>query len=119
MKFKLYENKSSIKKKNSRYLQGGDTEIYKERLGWWEQRLDIEKDQVDDITFTITKKYEYKPWLVAKVFLGNENLEWVILQYNEIVDTIDEFVSGRVIKIPSKSRVLFGIITKPTVNGRI
>lgn len=119
MRFKLYENKSSVKKKNSRYLQGGDTEVYKERLGWWEQRLDIPKDQVDDVTFTITKKYEHRPWLVAKVFLGNENLEWVILQYNEIVDTIDEFVTGNTIKIPSKSRVMFSIMSKPTVNNRL
>lgn len=119
MKFKLYENKSSVKKKYSRYLQGGDTEIYKERLGWWEQNLDIPKDQVDDITFTITKKYEHKPWLVSKVFLGDENFEWIILQYNEIVDTIEEFVVGKTIKIPSKQRVLFGIANKPTVNSRL
>lgn len=119
MRFKLYENKSSVKKKNSRYLQGGDTEIFKERLGWWEQRLDIPKDQIDDISFVITKKYEHKPWLVAKVFLGNENLEWVILQYNEIVDTIEEFVVGRTIQIPSKNRVLFSITEKPVLNTRI
>ena len=108
-----------MRKKDSRLLQGGTTEVFKERLGWFEKRTDIEKDQYDDITFTIEKKYEHKPWLVAKVFLGNENLDWVILQYNNIVDITEEFAAGRTINIPSKNRVDFSIIIKPTLSTRL
>ena len=119
MKFKQYDNKTSIKKKNSRLLQGGTTDVFKERLGWWERRTDIEKDQIDDVVFVITKKYEHKPWLVAKIVLGREDLEWLVLQYNEIVDIIEEFVVGKEIKIPSKNRTEFSIVTKPTVRSKI
>ncbi|QDJ96476.1 hypothetical protein Xoosp13_290 [Xanthomonas phage Xoo-sp13] len=108
-----------MRKKNSRYLQGGDTEVFQERLGWWEKRTDIPTDQYDDIVFTITKKYEYRPWLVAKIFLGKEDLEWLILQYNEIVDIMEEFVVGREIKIPSKNRTNFSIIIKPTLSSKL
>lgn len=119
MKFKLYENKSSVKKKYSRYVQGGTTDVFKERLGWWERRDDILTDQVDDLTFTITKRYEHRPYLVAKMFLGREDMEWLILQYNEIVDIIEEFVVGREIKIPSKNRTFLSIATKPTLNTKL
>ncbi len=118
MKFKLYENKSSVKKKNSRYLQGGDTDVYKERLGWWEKR-DIPENGISDTVFKITKRYEHRPYLVAKIVLGREDLEWLILQYNEIVDIIEEFVAGREIRIPSKNRVNFSIITKPTTSNKL
>jgi hypothetical protein len=119
MNFKLYENKSSVKKKNSRYLQGGTTDVFKERLGWWEKRTDILVDQIDDIEFTITKRYEHRPYLVAKIFLGREDLEWLVLQYNEIVDVMEEFVAGRTIRIPSKNRTEFSIIIKPTTSNKL
>jgi len=118
-KFKLYENKSSVKKRHSRYLQGGTTDVFKDRLGWWERRDDILTDQVDDIVFTITKRYEHRPYLVAKIFLGREDMEWLILQYNEIVDIIEEFVAGREIRIPSKNRTYFSIATKPSMISKI
>lgn len=117
--FKLYENKSSVKKKYSRYLQGGTTDVFKDRLGWWERRDDIATDQIDDVSFVITKRYEHRPYLVAKLFLGREDMEWLILQYNEIVDIIEEFVPGRTIKIPSKNRAFFSIATKPTQTSKI
>lgn len=119
MKFKLYENKSSVRKRNSRYVQGGNTDVFKERLGWWEKRTDIETDQFKDTIFVITKNYEHKPYLVAKIFLGREDLEWLVLQYNNIVDVIEEFVVGREIRIPSKGRVDFNILTKSVISNRL
>jgi hypothetical protein len=119
MKFKEYTNKTSMRKKNSRMLQGGTTEVYKDRLGWYEKRTDVPKDQYDDIVFTITKKYEYKPWLVAQIFLDRADLEWLVLEYNDIVDIMQEFVVGRVINIPSRSRTNFSIITKPTLSTKL
>ncbi len=119
MKFKQYNNKTSMRKKNSRMLQGGTTEVYKDRLGWYEKRTDIEKDQYDDRVFTITKKYEFKPWLVAKVLLDREDLEWLVLEYNDIVDIMEEFVVGREIRVPSKNRTDFSIITKSTLTSKV
>lgn len=119
MKFKQYTNKSSMRKKNSRLLQGGTTEVYKDRLGWYEKRTDVPKDQWDDIVFTITKKYEYKPWLVAQIFLDRADLEWLVLEYNDIVDIMEEFVVGREIRLPSRSRTNFSIITKATLSSKL
>ena len=117
--FKLYDNKSSVKKRHSRLLQGGTTDVFANRLGWWERRDNIPQDQIDDVKFTITKRYEHRPYLVARIFLGREDMEWLILQYNEIVDIMEEFVAGREIRIPSKSRVNFSITTKPTLSSKV
>ena len=100
-------------------LQGGETEVFKDRLGWYEKRTDIEKNRYDDTIFTLTKKYEHKPWLVSKMFLDREDLDWLVLEYNEIVDIMEEFVVGREIRIPSKNRTDFSILTKSTVSTKI
>ena len=119
MKFKLYTNKNSLRKRTSRLLQGGETEVFENRLGWYEKRNDIEKDRYDDITFTITKRFEYKPWLLSQIYYDREDLDCVILEYNNIVDIMEEFVVGRTIKIPPKNRVNYSLITKSTISAKI
>lgn len=108
-----------MRKKNSRLLQGGTTDVFKERLGWWERRTDIERDVITDREFTVTKEYEHKPHLIAKVLLGREDLDWLILQYNNIVDVMEEIVVGRTLLCPSRGRVNFDITVKPTVSERL
>ena len=46
--------KKSTAVKDSRYVQGGDTTVYSNRLGWWERTLIDQAD--DDIVLTIPRK---------------------------------------------------------------
>jgi hypothetical protein len=109
---KEFKDKSSVLKKNSRYLQGGETDINKKRLSWWERFL-LEDDDVTDIRVYISSKYAQRPDLVAFDYYGNAKLEWIVLQYNNMVDTLEEFTAGKTITIPSKDRVYFDILVNP------
>jgi len=111
-KYRLYPNKSSLKKKYSRYVQGGQTETNDIGIGWWERRLDIDVNTTDEIILTITTSVDRRPDIVSKIYYGRKDLDWFILQYNNIVDINEEFVTGRTIRIPSKSRVLLNLLTK-------
>lgn len=113
MAIKEYSNKSSVLKKRSRYVHGGDTTVNKKRLGWWEKYL-FERNDVTDIRVYIDSKYDRRPDLVAFDFYGDATLEWIILQSNNIVDVVEEFTLGKTITIPSSNRVFFTIMTKPT-----
>ena len=48
MNFRQYENKSSLKKRYSRYVQGGNSDALSNKIGWWERR-DLNTSQFDDI----------------------------------------------------------------------
>jgi len=109
---KEFRNKSSVLKPNSRYLQGGTTDINKKRLGWWE-RFIFEKNDVNDVKVYISNRYAQRPDLVAYDYYGNPKLEWIVLQYNDMVDTLEEFTAGKTITIPSRDRVYFDILTNP------
>lgn len=111
--FKEYKNKSSIYKRYSRYLQGGTTEVKQKKLGWWERRTDFLTPAPDDIIiYALPKVYEGKPGLLTYDIYGREDLEWIVLQYNNIVDIVEEFVAGARINLPSKRRVFFDIAIK-------
>lgn len=113
MTFKLYDDKSSVLKKNTRYVQGGTTEIFPNRLGLWEKRTDIERDAITDGEFTITARYARRPDRIAYAYYQRNDLQWLILQYNNIVDINTEFVTGRLIYLPSPLRVFSEILTNP------
>lgn len=117
MTFSLYQDKSSILKKNSRYVQGGSTEILPNALGWWEKREDIPKNQIDDIPFKITQKYALRPDNISYAVYGRSDLGWLILEYNNIVDINEELIVGVIIAIPSPLRAFSDILTKtmPTI----
>lgn len=103
-KFKLYQNKSSLRKRMSRYLQGGSSEIVGDKIAWWE-RKDIPKQPIDDIRIVLDMLYAGRPDLIAEDYYGTTELEWLVLQYNDIIDINEEFVYGKAITIPSNARV--------------
>lgn len=103
--------------KESRYVQGGTTDRYRARLGWWERKLLPQNDT--DIKLTLQPSEDRRPDLVAARIYGKATLAWIVLQYNTIVDVETEFTTGTEIRLPSVRRVTLDIMTQPTGGKRI
>jgi hypothetical protein len=104
--------KNSVLNKDSRYVNGGETFVYPDRLGWWDRFPMSPAD--DDIIFTITPTYVGRPDLLAQQIYGKSTLMWVVLQYNNIVDVNEEFVEGAQIRLPTFARLSIMILNKTT-----
>ena len=103
---------NAVEIKTSRYVQGGLTTRYPNRLGWWERRI-LDKDDMD-ICFTISLNEERRPDIVAYKVYNDAKLAWLVLQYNDIVDINEEFVIGKELRLPSPKRVMLDIMTQST-----
>jgi hypothetical protein len=93
---------------HGRYGYGGGVVDYGDRLGWWE-RLNIPKTDTD-ITVKLTSKYSKRPDLLAYDVYGQSTLQWLVLQYNNILDVNEEFTEGAVLTLPTKVRVMTAIL---------
>ena len=102
---------SSVNNKSSRYVWGGATEVFPNRLGWWERRIFTPSDS--DRIIEITPEYDRRPDLLAFDLFGRDFYATLILQYNSILDINTEFVTGAVLRIPSRSRVDIDIVGRP------
>ena len=94
----------SNKQSEGRYVQGGTTDDFGNKLGWWE-RKNFTKSSTD-VTLLLISKYNRRPDLLAYDLYGKSGLQWFILQYNTISD-ITTFENGLEITLPTKAR-LFG-----------
>jgi hypothetical protein len=111
MRYKLYDKKSSNYKDRSRYVQGGHTDAFVNRLGWWEKD-DLIKNQYNDIIIkSLPIVFNLRPDLLAYRLYNRSDYEWVILQYNNIVDINEEFITGVSLIVPNNSRVITDIMT--------
>ena len=108
---------NAVNNANGRYVQGGLTDSYRNRLGWWE-RFPLEK-QTDDLVVTITKDNEGRPDLVSFMIYKRANLMWLVLQYNNIVDINTEFVVGKRLVLPTPQRVQTSIMSQTTGGNKI
>ncbi len=97
---------------SSRYTQGGEVDVYPTRVGWWEKRK-IEQDDTD-IVIEIQPHEEKRPDLIAYNAYKRENLGWVVLQFNNIVDIETELLVGKEIRLPSIRRLTLDVLTRPT-----
>ena len=93
----------------TRYVQGGITDVYKNRLGWWDGYTIT--SSTDDITIVLESKYNQRPDILAFDMYGKASLMWLVLQYNSIVDINEEFVTGTQIVLPTRTRVFSSILT--------
>ena len=118
MAFRLYPDKSSVRKKNSRYIQGGVSDVGSQFIRWWERR-ELQQDDVSDLLYTIPVIYAGKPDLIAYDYYGRNDLGWIVLQYNNIVDVNTELVEGKVIRLPSRSRVFYSILSSNVAARRL
>lgn len=109
--YKLYGQKNSLRRAYSRVLQGGTSDISGDKISWWE-RKNINAADANVFNYTITPKTAGRPDTVAYDIYGTTELEWVVLQYNNIVDVSEEFVAGKVIKLPTQQYLLSAIMTK-------
>ena len=113
MAFKLYTSKSSVKKKYSRYTQGGVSSVGERFIRWWE-RDKMPRDEITDLLYVIPLIYAGAPDLIAYDYYGKNNLGWVVLQYNNIIDINEELVVGKKILLPSKDRVFYELLSRST-----
>lgn len=95
--------KNSTLVQDSRYVVGGQTEVNSTRLEWWE-RATFTLDE-SDTKYVVDSKSKGRLDLIAKAFLGDSNLWWLIAQYNAILDPYAEIVEGRVLRVPTQARV--------------
>ncbi len=102
---------NSTENRNSRYTQGGLTDIYNNRLGWWEKRKIESQD--DDLVFTVLNHEAGRPDLISYRVYGKAVYSWLVLQYNNIVDPVTELIGGKTIRMPTQQRLILDIITKP------
>lgn len=103
---------NSVNSPNSRYVQGGTTDVFPNRLGWWERT--VIETAIDDVTITLPARYNLRPDLLAYDIYGKSVLQWIILQFNSIVDINTQFVTGSIISCPSSTRVFSSILTQQT-----
>lgn len=111
--YKVYQNKSSLKRKSSRILQGGTSYISGTKIAWWDMR-NIRGDDIQETQYTVTLSTAGRPDLIAFDVYANSELEWVVLQYNNIVDVLEELVIGKQLLLPSRAYINTNIITKPS-----
>jgi hypothetical protein len=95
----------------SRYIQGGLTDVLPNRLGWWERRL--LDTNVTDIEYIIEPKYHNRPDKLSSDLYGTPFYQTFILQYNNILDDLTEFVEGNKILLPTPQRLSMDIMTQP------
>jgi hypothetical protein len=96
-------NSNSLYNKFSRYVGGGITETSGDFLEWWE-RAEFEQDE-SDIVYPVENFYEGRLDLIASVFYNEPRLWWFIAQYNNILNPAEEITAGRILLIPTKSRI--------------
>ncbi len=102
--------KNATQNRTGRYVQGGLTDIYSNKLGWWERRLLPYRD--DDFSFVVLENETARPDLISYRLYGKSSYAWLVLQYNNIVDPETELLPGTSIRMPTQSRLTLDIITK-------
>lgn len=107
--FKLYDKTNSLQYKRGRYKSGGDTTAFPKKLGWWERDLSFMQREIDDISYEITIREVGRPDLIGYDVYKRQDLDWLVLQYNNIVDPLEELYIGKIIVLPSVRRAMFDI----------
>lgn len=103
---------NAVNNRNGRYTQGGTTDRFSNRLGFWERRKLVQRDS--DITHIIQPAEDRRPDLVSAHVYGKDIYIWIVLQFNNIVDIETEFVAGRELRLPNPQRLALDIISRPT-----
>ena len=101
---------NSLFNKYSRFVGGGTTEVANAMIEWWERGI-FSRDPTD-IVYTVQNFYTGRPDLIANVFYNEVRYAWVICQYNNIIDPFGEIIAGRILLIPTITRLPLMLSTK-------
>ena len=77
----------------NRYEAGGVTTVTNGFQTYWDRK--IFATDISDFSYTIEVIYNNRPDKLAKAIYGDESLDWFILQYNNIIDPFNEFVTNK------------------------
>lgn len=87
----------------SRYVHGGVTEVGQRALEWWERNT-FPNDS-SDFQYAVENFYEGALHRLSAAVYGNPRYQWLIAQYNNIIDPFTEVTPGRVLFLPTKERL--------------
>jgi len=93
----------NVVKTSTRYTRGGTSDVYRNRIGWWE-RIAMVADPTDNF-YVVSRETERRPDLIAYDTYGDVSYAWLVLQFNNIVDINEELVAGKTIKLPTSTRL--------------
>jgi len=108
---------NNVIKGTNRYTQGGLSDYYDVRVGWWERNV-FERDATD-IIFYVDNNNEFRPDLISYAVYNSPRYTWLVLQYNNIVDINEELVNGTRLLLPSTGRLTNSILTNPIIGKKI
>lgn len=86
-----------------RYEFGGTTDTNAVGTGMWTRKVFDRRS--DDIMVTLTDHNRTHLNLITYQLYGDDSLGWLVLQYNNIIDPVEELVPGLVIAMPHPSRI--------------
>ena len=101
---------NSANNARSRYVQGGTTDRFARRLGWWERRVLVQDDT--DLTVIVRPEEDRRPDIIAYNLYGYAHLAWVVLQFNNIVDIQTELKTGAELRLPTPRRLTLDIMNR-------
>lgn len=108
----MARNNNAVYQRTGRYVQGGLTDVYNSRLGWWERTVFAKRE--DDIITHVRPGEAARPWLISYRIYNQDGLGWLVLQHNNIVDINEELIPGKRIRVPNPARVSLSILVNPT-----
>lgn len=93
---------NSVLNRTSRYVCGGTTEVSPTSIEWFERTSIPFAD--DDVVFVVTEELSGRLDMIAKIFLGDQKLWWLIAMHNNILDVNLEVSTGVILSIPTRER---------------
>jgi hypothetical protein len=83
---------------------GGSVELNSVGLGFW-TRKPLQR-RSDDLFEVLTEQTYRRLNIITKKVYGKDSLAWLVLQYNNIIDPIEELKPGVVVALPHPSRII-------------
>ncbi len=88
----------------TRFNFGGTVEQNAIGVGFWTRRDFQQRD--DDLRVQLNEQTATRLNIITKKLYGKDNLVWLLLQYNNILDPAEELVPGKIIRMPHPSRIV-------------
>ena len=88
----------------TRYTFGGTTVQNAVGTGAWTRKIFERRN--DDIMVTLTAQTSTHWNMITYQLYGDDSLGWLVLQYNNVIDPVEELAPGVVIAMPHPSRIV-------------